>query len=307
MQTATAPVARPTRSEAMIGLEPLAEIIETALFTAHLTGTIPISLIVVGPSGAGKSKMIMQYHSSNGCHLTNDVTSMGLLELLAADRDNKLTFMIIPDFNVVLSHRSSTLQLLIANLLSVTSEGTVRCDDGRVKKEAKHNPIGIVSAMTRDLYNNVARKWHAIGFHRRFLPLYYDYSFETRHKIQASIAHGQTTLLQLIPQGLHTPATPQDISIEAQAQQVLIFSDELACNMGWMPIKTRASRSKTGEGYTTKAVNIGKQLEFSPHLALRSMARAHALRAGRKEVTEEDLKFLVRLMTFTRFDRPASL
>src|SRR5216684_1802124 len=115
-------------NEQLIGLDPLLEIVETAIYSAHLADTIPISAILIGPSGAGKSKAIIQYKGTNGCHLTNDVTSMGLQDILGADHENKVRFLVVPDFNVVLSHRASTLQLTVANLLSVLSEGTMRID-----------------------------------------------------------------------------------------------------------------------------------------------------------------------------------
>lgn len=288
----------------MIGLDPLLEIIETALYTAYLQGTIPSSVILIGPSGGGKSKTIMQYKQTVGCHLTNDITSSGLLESLADDKDNKLHFFIVPDFNVVLSHKAATLQLTIANLLSVTSEGTVRIDDGRVKKETKHDPVGILTAMTRELYEHVARKWQVLGFQRRFLPLYFEYGLETRLKIQNSISQGATTLLQLAPRNINPPASIQNVDCNSSASKIQLLSDELATNIGYIPV--RGKQAGTG-GFKAKTAFIGKQLEFSPHLALRSFARAHALRDRRTEVNEKDLDFLVKMLSFTRFDRPGVL
>lgn len=289
--------------EKLIGLDPLLEIAETAIYSSYLAGTIPISVILIGPSGAGKSKAIMQYKGTNGCHLTNDITSMGLQDILEGDKENKIRFLVVPDFNVVLSHRASTLQLTVANLLSVTSEGTVRIDDGREKKELKHAPIGILTAMTRDLYARIANKWAILGFSRRFMPVYYDYTLETRQKIQDSIVNGGTTLLQLIPRVMHTPKTiTADATIGSYADRIRSISDELATNIGYVP-----SYSKRNVASTGKSAFIGKQLEFTPHLALRTMARAHALRDSRKDVTEVDIKFLLDMIAFTRFDRPGML
>lgn len=287
-------------SEALIGLEPLLEIVETAIISSHLAATIPTSLILIGPSGAGKSKAIMQYKGTNGCHLTNDVTSMGLQDIFSNDPENKIRFLVVPDFNVVLSHRASTLQLTVANLLSATSEGTVRIDDGRDKKELSHNPIGILTAMTRDLYTHVAAKWAVLGFSRRFIPIYYEYTLETRQKIQESIVSGGTTLMQLLPKNLKVPNKPQATEVGALASKIQAISDELATNIGYVPVRTRKSSK-------VKAAFIGKQLEFTPHLALRTLARAHALRDNRKVVNEDDLKFLMSVINFTRFDRPGAL
>lgn len=297
---------RSNSNEALIGFEPLIEIIETTLYSAYLSDTIPQSSILIGPSGGGKSKGIIQYKDTNGCHLTSDVTSSGLLELLGNDHAGKINFLVIPDFNVVLSHKASTLQLTIANLLSATSEGTVRYDDGRQKKEAKHTPVGIVTAMTRELYEQVAKKWSVLGFQRRFLPLYFEYGLETRLKIQSSIARGTTTFLQLAARSIVAPEKLREIKANGVANEIQVLSDELATNMGWVPIRS-SSTSKRGGKFKPKSWNMGKQLEFSPHLTLRTLARSHALRRGAEEVGQDDIDFLLRVLRFTRYDRPGVL
>lgn len=288
------------------------EILETILLTAHVAGTIPISAILIGPSGAGKSKGVMQFRDADGCHLTTDVTSIGIQEILSRDKEGKIRFLIVPDFNLVLSHRASTLQLTIANLLSVTSEGTVRIDDGRVVKEVKHAPVGIITAMTRELYAHVARKWSVIGFNRRFLPVYYDYSTETRFKIQDGISTGSVSLMQLASKQVEPPPMQTVVEMGDESKTIQQLSTELAENIGWLPInrhRKEGEEEKPTEGIKTAsrkagAVFIGKQLEFSPHLSLRTMAQAHALKEKRTAVSREDVAFLMRLITFTRYDRP---
>jgi hypothetical protein len=301
--------------EALIGFELITEIIETALYSAYLKGTIPLSAIVIGPSGGGKSKSIMQYGGTNGCHLTNDITSSGLQEILERDHEGKIRTLIIPDFNVVLSHRASTLQLTIANLLSVTSEGTVRIDDGREKKETKHLPVGIITAMTRELYMHVARKWAILGFNRRFIPIFFEYSVRTRQQIQDSIASDTVSLLQLLPREIHRPAYA-DVSIPKDfSQRIQGLSDDLSNNIGWIPnLQRRSHKAKEPtkdydetKPRADKAVFVGKALEFTPHLALRSMARAHALKEGRQHVEQPDINFLMALIEFTRYDQPGKI
>lgn len=289
--------------ETMIATEQLCEIIETVLFSAYLTDSIPVSVMLVGPSGAGKSKLVMQYQASIGCHVTTDITSMGLQELLARDHEQHIKFIIIPDFNIVLSHRQSTLQLTIGNLLSVTSEGTIRIDDGRAVKETKHGPIGIISAMTRDMYASIARKWTALGFNRRFIPINYDYSLQTRERIQLGIANGGVTMLQLLEKEIVPPSEVQ-VSIDPNfSTRLMMFSNELATNIGYI-----ASHSKKNDkDFKPRAVFTGKQMEFSPHLVLRTLARAHALKNGRSEVSEADIVFCMKVISFTRFDQPVML
>lgn len=287
--------------EILIGVEQLVEIIETGIFTAYLPDCIPISLMLIGPSGAGKSKMVMQFQQSIGCHVTTDITSMGLQELLARDQKGELKFIMIPDFNIVLSHKPSTLQLTIGNLLSVTSEGSIRIDDGRAVKETKHSPIGIISAMTREMYGSIGRKWTALGFSRRFIPINYDYSLATREIIQKNISLGAITAMQLVEKKIKKPTVLNSTISEEDSNRIMGFSMELAHNLGWI-----ATRSKIGR-FEPKAVFAAKHLEFSPHITLRSLARANAIKHGRTVVSEEDIIFCMKVIGFTRFDRPVML
>jgi hypothetical protein len=300
---------RPTM---MIGTEFLAEIVETAIHSAYLKNSIPISMILIGQSGAGKSKLVMQYRECPGCHITSDITSMGLQTLMRQDHKGELRTIIIPDFNVILSHKTSTLNLTVANLLSVTSEGIIRIDDGREQKETKHVPINIITAMTRDLYLSVARRWQILGFSRRVLPIFYEYSLETKRRVQVSIMEAKTTLQQLIPKSLAVEPALYEININGTySEDIRQFSEVLAENIGWMPFKRVHHKSKDPNAPQVPAKEnkyyIGKQLEFSPHLVLRSMAAAHALKDGRKEINDDDFQFLTKLLKFTKFDRPGEI
>jgi hypothetical protein len=287
--------------ESLIGMEFIQEVVETAIYSAYLYRAVPISLILIGPSGAGKSKMIMQYQSSIGCHVTTDITSMGLQELLAKDHEQKTKFIIIPDFNLVLSHKHATLQLTIANLLLITSDGTVRIDDGRQNKETKHNPVGIITAITRGMYATVGRKWVNLGFSRRFLPINYDYGIFTRDKIQQSIATGLTTMMQLAEKTIKVPEITTVTLSHSHSEKLLTYSHELASNIGWVAVPNRHDSTKP------KAINTGKQIEFSPHIILRTIACAHALRSGSRQVSDDDIMFCMKMIQFTRFDQPVML
>jgi hypothetical protein len=292
-------------TESMIGMEPIQEILETAFHSGYLSHAIPISIMLIGPSGAGKSKSVMQYKTSAGCHVTTDVTSMGLQQLLQGDHKGEIKYIIIPDFNLVLSHRHSTLQLTIGNLLSMTSEGIVRIDDGRDIKEMKHEPIGIISAMTRDMYSSIGKKWVALGFNRRFLPVNYDYSLRTREFINNSISLGETTSLHLPDKKISIPGKKIDIGIgEEDSQRLKVFSGELAECIGWVGVRSRQNGHSEAK---PRAVFTGRQLEFSPHIILRTLARAHALRDGRGVVNSDDVEFIMKMISFTRFDHPVML
>src|SRR6266404_4853411 len=143
------------KSNGLYHMEPLEEIIDTILFTSCIQGENPVSIIIVGPSGIGKSAAIVRYESK-ALLKTDSISSKGLYDIANQDKEKLLRFLMIPDMNPTLSRRSSTVQSVLANLLSFTSDGTIRVDDGRETKECKHDPVGIVTAATDDIYGQQA-------------------------------------------------------------------------------------------------------------------------------------------------------
>jgi hypothetical protein len=290
----------------MIAMEALQEIVETVTYTAPIEGTIPISVMLVGPPGTGKSKAIMQYNCAS-LHATNDITSSGLSELLTDDREGLIRHIVIPDFNVVVSHKTSTSTLTIANLLSIMSEGTMRVDDGRRVKEMKHAPIGIITAMTREVFEMHARKFTQLGIGRRFVSIFFDYSIITRQKIQQEISDGEITLQQLIPRTVELPRLdrwPIRIRIAPrEASTIRELSKYMADNLSYQPKWT-----KSNEGaWVIKPFHGTVPVEFTPHMILRTMAQGHALLSKRIEVHREDTDFLMNFIMFTNYSAPVQL
>jgi len=71
--------------------------------------------------------------------------------------------------NPTLSRRPATVVATVANLLTLTMDGTCRVDDGREEKVAKHNPNWFMSGITPDIYNKQAKKWLSLGLRRRII------------------------------------------------------------------------------------------------------------------------------------------
>ena len=297
---------------ALIGMEPLQEILETSFFTSALTESVPLSIMLVGPPGTGKSKVILQYFSDS-LHTTNDLTSQGLAELLEDDKENKLCQIVIPDFNIVVSHKAATSNLTVASLLTIMSEGSVRIDDGRRKKEVLHRPMGIVTAMTREMYEENAQRFRKLGIGRRFIPIHFSYGPGTRMKVQDSIKNGNTTLAQLQKKKVILPDQkkwPIDIEVsQIISDRLVILSRDMADALAVQPQWQKSYDNGRGSNESWKIVPVRGQppIEFTPHMILRSLARAHALRAGRKAVKDTDLEFIIKFVPFINYGVPVML
>ncbi len=179
----------------LIALQPILEIIETVLWTAALDHGIPISAFLIGPPGSGKSKTLTPF-AGKTIHRSDDLTSSGVLEIMERDKENSVKHILISDLNAILSHKSSTTNLTIGNLLSLMSEGIVRIDDGRRNKEVPHAPVGLVVGITPKMYEMHFERWDMTGFRRRFLPIFFTYKAATIMQIQKAIEDGKVNMKQ---------------------------------------------------------------------------------------------------------------
>jgi GTPase SAR1 family protein len=288
----------------LIGTRVVEEIILTAIHTGHVANSTPVSLMLCGPSGAGKSKMLLKFHGDM-LHRSDDITSSGLQDIVKQDeKEQSITHIVLPDFNAPLSHKASTSTLLVANLLTMMSDGTARIDDGRETKVLTHNPIGILTAVTPEMYAKNEFKWKVLGFQRRFLPIFYDYAQVTVQKIQNSISRGVVTSQPLFSHTVIFKGPKRSIYLNSNESKELrelslILAQHLAIH----------GESKKDEDRKARRVMVpGKPLlPFSPHLLLQTLARGNALKRGSKRVTGTDITFCAELLDFCRYGEPKRL
>ena len=294
----------------LIGTEKLSEIIETIFLTSQVDKAIPISLFLIADSGTGKSKSILRYDAPWALRM-DDLTSSGLLSVLEKDTQNKTRFVIIGDLNAVLAHRTSVMKLTFGNLLTLMSDGTAQMADGAGRKEIKHLPIGLIVAITKQMYLKNYNAWDDTGFLRRFVPIFYEYSLALSGKIQVEISKQRVTRepltqtkIEPVPEFLKDGSLRNIVLPQEIANRIMILSGDWTTNyLSRGPIrkrdmKTKKIRYESGIPYIRQP--------FDPHLVLQTMCKSHAIWRDRKAVsaTEADFKFLQLFVEFTRFDRP---
>jgi hypothetical protein len=289
----------------MFHIEALEEVLETILYTGCVRDEIPVSIIIVGPSGIGKSKMLARYQSS-ALRLTDSISSKGLYDIAVSDSEKKeLRFLLMPDLNPTLSRKPTTVEAAVASLLSFTSDGTVRIDDGRERKECKHEPIGIVTAATPEMYNKQAKKWFALGLRRRIIPLYFNYSLSTLGKLQTLVADDKIHSTPPVPVVINLkqkvrPTIGKDLATLIKAQSI-VFANSLGKAQGKERIYEYGQPVGTFKWYVQNVVPI------SPQVILSTLMRAHAIRAKRGSTTEADYEFVLRFMEFCDPEHPREI
>lgn len=286
----------------LVGTKRLENVITNAIATAFVENSIPISIMLVAESGAGKSKTLIRFQSKHIMRC-DDLTTAGLFDMLASDTKNEIRFLLIPDFNPVLSHKSSVSGLLVANLLSVTQDGTVNVQDGRQKKEMKHEPVGILTAVTPDMFTRYSKKWRELGVTRRILPLHYTYSPKTIIVAQNQICEGRIDARQLDP--ITCDWNPRKIMVPLKlAKQLKDFSPFLASNLSEY-ISTSRGAFKSSE---PPEIKKGKTLlPLAPHMVLRAIAQGSALRAGRNICNATDVEATLQFLQFTSMSERVAL
>ena len=278
-------------------LELLSEIVETSFYTSSVRDEIPVSLILVGPSGSAKSKLIRRY-TSEQIHTTDSLTSQGIWEIAQRDTKGEKRFIFMPDINPTLSRRSSTQQATIGNLLTLTGDGTVRIDDGRGEKICQHAPMGMITACTPEIYHRHSRHWYALGLIRRIIPVFYSYSSKTQDALQKLVRDGK----------IHASfGMPKQILLPPSARPALSNSDTLMEFEG----KSKDLAHNLGKiQYLEKGIKrwqIKNVVPISPHVTIRTLAMAHALRRRSAKVEDIEVEFIKDFVSFTDPEAPRQL
>ncbi|SRR6266436_1226643 len=278
-------------------LESIQDVLLTLLYTACIKGAVPVSAILVAESGTAKSKLL-QAITGTCVHSTDSFSSTGLFDITKNDTKNDLYWLIAPDMNPTLSRRSATVEATAANLLTLTMDGTCRIDDGREDKIAKHTPMGFLSAATPDIYMKQAKKWLSLGLRRRIIPLFYEYTQSTIEKLKAMLREDKISGSGFPPLnfeivGHFKPLITEAISFHIEAKGV-----QLSQNLGLQRFKDEEGKIKW---YVRNIIPI------SPITTLRTLARAHALKEKRTEVTVKDIEFLGDFLDFTNPSSPKQI
>jgi hypothetical protein len=287
------------KDESLIGLQPLEELIRVIIATSFLKDRKPISAILVADSGAGKSKTLLRFVNEDGPYSEtiqrqDDMTSAGLFDTLANDRDEKLRFIVIPDFNAPLSHKPTVVQLTIASLLNATEDGFVKVADGRTEKKIVHRPIGILTAATTRMFMQHVNRFANIGLTRRIIPLHYGYSSQTIDKAQKAITSLKFSGGQLKPLYLPAHLTNRDGSMKDLPKipkYIAEAIEETSKLMASYCAQYRTQEGKIGQGIS------GYPMPYNN--VLQTVCMGSALLHARPVATKSDLITVKKLVDFT--------
>jgi len=284
----------------LINAEPLERILDTIL--ASRFEQAPISGLLIAPADSGKSRLLLRHRPAD-VRILNDFTYASLLSLLT-ERDRP-KYIIVPDFNSVVSHRPAVATLTAAVLLGVLAEGLTEIPglEGKPKLKVEELrergiTVGLLTAVTPEMFMAKRGKWRATGFLRRILPIYYSYKASTVQLINDSIRKGIDTVsykAEADKKKLHSKPIriPPPIAQKIETLATTVIQRQML----W------THRDRSG----TQVLIQATQLPFSVHKIFRTYSRAACRLRGGLVVSKQDLDALHSLARFTRYDRPEEI
>lgn len=246
----------------MINMNDLQKILKLVLLTGNIKNVKPVSLLIVSKSGNGKTELIKSFKKSTAIFRT-DITYFGLMDVL--EKETKIKHLIIPDFIKITQKKRATSDNLVSILNALTEEGVGKLDFPNRHYDLKDKVIGLITATTKDSFNQKKKTWGTFGFVQRMLIVSYDYTDETIQKILESINKEEYIL---------------------DSQKKLID--------GGKDIKT--------ESQLNKLLNPVVNKNFRSLKHLQTLAKAEALSNKRDYVTKEDIKEIIRLTKYMNLD-----
>lgn len=281
----------------LVGMRKIELIVDTVLYS-YLVSHKPISVILVAPSGAGKSEVIMQFKDYPSVRLHGDLTSMRMAELLAPDTNNTIKHFLIPDLNATLSHKQSVTGLFLSNLLTLQSEGSFEVGEGNKSNKIKHQPVGLVTGCTPEMYQSYHRKLRILGLMRRNAPVFYTLSQDLVNKAQTQKRNNTIHFGELRKWIRNGKSGAKKITINPRLSmniQLLAdtFTQKLTIGPVWSIERDGTRICKPGQ--------IGFMLPLAPHDFLRALAKSHAIKNDRFIVNQADLDFVQMFVSFTQY------
>lgn len=284
----------------MIGVERLQRalhVIGTSQYVENGAGALSCNLI--SPSGGGKTELILS-RLPVGARVESDVTYMTLIHLMKEKKPP--TYLVVPDLNMVISHKPAVAELTMAMLLALTGEGVAELNPGlqnevkiriaRTKRTGLR--MGLITGITPQMFASKRGKWRSTGLLRRLIPLNYSYTKRTQAKIQTAIAN-ETGVDQLhYGHAKMKPIKRRPVEIPPPiAEWIRALSEDVTHQLQW--------RGKD------RSVVHAIDYPFDPHKALRQIARSAAALNDRAVVTDDDLADVENIAAFMRLDHPVEL
>ena len=165
----------------MIKTSELKELIRTVLYSGYVAGEKPLSVMFVGNVGIGKSEILNNFKNNDNIAFFTDVTYMGLIKLL--EENKEIRHIVIPDFLKITMKSKSTTANITSAFNSLMEEGLDTISMMGKTVDFKGKQSGVITATTKNSFQQHRKNWKSMGFLSRMLIISYDYDDKTIKEI----------------------------------------------------------------------------------------------------------------------------
>lgn len=285
-----------------------------AIWSGYLDDENPVSVLVIADVSEGKSAVLEQYSGCPNVLTINHMTRTGLVQELRDDiKRRKLardagtpvglsapTHVTIPDLSQILLGNQAYVGETKATIMALTAEGlgrvrTMYTDVDFQAELGDKLHCGILTSVARHDFMDKRRKLADIGFTSRFVPFSYSFKMETKYAIFKRLLEGR--IEERV--SLNLPAKKQHVVLAKEIAGLLAIDQE------YFDRKRGRIEDEWGGTEADKTEEIEALVtELMPRRAdqLRTMVKACALRRGRTEVSQEDVKEILQLQKWMNED-----
>lgn len=258
----------------LVNTRDLDYIIELVLLSGWIKNADPLSLIISSNVGAGKTELVKQYSEVRGVKFLSEATAYGIKSRFLRDiQIGKIKHIIIGDLLVPLSKQKKTRDDFIAFFNTIIEDGVKSIHTYAQHWEGKSAvKCGLIVTIAKPDFLSKSRRWGAMGFLSRCIPLTYGYSSATKVRIYQHIATAQS-LTKLPKKHIWLPPRPVTIKQDPKLNLKLI---ELSMDFEKME----------------------KVYGFRRQEQLQTLLMANALKNKRLQVTRKDYNKILELSKY---------
>jgi hypothetical protein len=264
----------------MIGLERVADLLSLVIWTGQVEGERPASLLLVAAYGSGKTSLL-EAVECDWTHYVTDLTSRDISATFT--RKPKVTHIVLGDLLTLFGHKSSVVDLSCRTLSVLTGERM--STDPMTGSSMAGKRVGLVSAIPPADFGSfkIRRQMSAGGLASRFLIARY----ESSPKLVSAVH-------QFIREDRYVKSKPTEIRPPPS-------------NMVPVPVVIPAKITAQIQDISTLMKRRDDDLGYRPHLYLRSIVKASALRRGMRTASTADFDVMASASEFFASKEPVRL
>jgi len=174
----------------LIGTSKIEDLVRYVLLSGYVKrDTAPLSLILIANPEHNKTSILKEFENSKSVMYTTDLSPKPLIEFLKKAAKEHYFHLIVPDFIKVVLHNKITAGSTVTTLNGMIEEGIQNnMYYGQEIRLDTNVKCGLITGITPELFKQQFKAWSEMGFLSRLLPVSYQYSDETRHKIHSLIS-----------------------------------------------------------------------------------------------------------------------